>query len=71
MTIEQMGWYLFGGACVVLLLGINIFLARISGKMDWFDKWRAEEKSAIEELQGRCALKHPDLGTIKRELTAP
>ena len=71
MTIEQLGWYLFGGSCVILLLGVNIFLSRISSKLDWFDKWRAEEKSAIEELQGRCSLKHPELGTVKRILSSP
>ena len=78
MTVEQLGWYLFGGACVLLLLGINMFLKginkvleRIDKKMDWFDKWRAEEKAAIEELQGRCALQHRELGPIKRELSSP
>lgn len=71
MSHEMLGWYLFSGACVLLLLGINIFLARISTKMDWYNKWRSEEKSAIQELQIRCQQLHPELGEITKQLSNP
>lgn len=73
MTMEELAWWLLGGACVLLLAGVNILLRLIIGKLSWVDqftrKCRSEEAAAINELQGRCSAHHPGSPPIRHELS--
>lgn len=70
MTMEQLAWLLCGGACSLLLLGINVFLSRILDELAGIRKWRGGVVAAVNELQGRCAAHHKTSPEIRHILTS-